>query len=98
MEISVIFKGPKLYLAFTPIFYFLGEKVYPKVAKSIDHGRHDPVDTMHNSQIDIAVAQYIIIARPRDVNIGLRTTCTEAKLFSGTSMCKESNSKDPQLP
>ena len=55
---------------------------------------------MHNSQIDIAVAQYIIPASPaisRYVNIGLRTTCTEARLFSGTSVCKESNSKDPQL-
>ena len=71
-----------------PIFYFLGDKVY--------HGRHDPVDTMHNLQIDIAVAQYIIPSI-RYVDIGLRTTCTEARLFSVTSMCKESNSKDPQL-
>ena len=38
-------------------------------------------------------AQHVIPAI-RDVNIGLRTTCTEARLFSGTSMCKERYSKD----
>ena len=60
MKVSVIFKGPKLYLAFTPILYFLGGKSTLGLQKSIDHGRHDPVDTLHNSQIDIAVAHYII--------------------------------------
>ena len=85
MDVSVIFKGPELYLALTTMFYFLGEKVYPRIAKLIDW-------------INQLIAQYIIPASPaiRYVDIGLRTTCTEARLFSGTSMCKESNPKDPQ--